>query len=98
MLPKSLTEMKIPGTDDLAAMSMDKLGSSWPVGWLVGWLVDDHCERRPASPPTSRLTHRGCCALHLVNPPTQLCMFIVHVCSGDYRKALLSIRYALNID
>ena len=68
MLPKSLTEMKIPSTDDLAAMSIDKLGSSWPVGWLVGWLVDDHCERRPASPPTSRLTHRGCCALHLVDP------------------------------
>ena len=37
MLPKSLTEMKILSTDDLAAMSMDKLGSSWPVGWLVGW-------------------------------------------------------------
>ena len=37
MLPKSLTEMKIPSTNDLAAMSIDKLGSSWPVGWLVGW-------------------------------------------------------------
>ena len=94
MLPKSLTEMKIPSTDDLAAMSIDKLGSSWPVGWLVGWLVDDHCERRPASPPTCRLTHQGCCALHLVvDRTTQLFAFgyfFLNIC--NYRNNLTVLK------